>query len=223
MAGPPLTARLRAATRDAHERAETTPFVADLVAGRVPFRGYVALVVQNWAIYRALEGVAERWAADPVAGAFVIPELMRVPSIERDLAHLAPQWREVAERLVLPATTTYVARLETHAATRPEAYVAHHYVRYLGDLSGGQVVGRSVERAYGEDGERSSSFYRFDAIAKIKPFRDEYRRRLDDAPLTAAQRDGVVAEAVTAFELNVDVLRELGAAGRDTATGPLPG
>ena len=141
----PLSAALREATAVAHERAEGSAFVADLLGGRYPLAAYTALVVQNHAIYTALEAVSAAWPGDAVAGPFLLPELVRLPSLERDLGSLlGPTWRAEAQRLVQPATVAYVDRLHEVAGSWAGGFVAHHYVRYLGDLSGGQVVGRRV-------------------------------------------------------------------------------
>ena len=58
----------------------------------------------------------------------------------------------------------YTSRLRALASARdPAPLLAHAYVRYLGDLSGGQVIRRRVARAYGleDDGGAGVSFYEF--------------------------------------------------------------
>lgn len=206
----PLSVALREATAEAHERAEGSAFMSDLLGGVHPLGAYTALVVQNHAIYSALESLTPPWRGHDVAGAFVRDELLRLPSLERDLAVLlGGSWRASAAELVQPATMTYVARLRDVAGTWAAGFVAHHYVRYLGDLSGGQVVGRRVGDLFGAAGAAATSFYRFDAIAKVKPFRDDYRARLDAVPIDADERGRMFAEAVRAFRLNRAVFVEL--------------
>ena len=207
-----LSAELRSRTLSAHERAETAPFVRQLLGGALPLSAYTALVAQNHAIYSALETVAERWRGDRVGGAFVLDELTRVPHLEADLRQLlGDQWATRAQDLLVPATGRYVARLHDVAGAWPYAFVAHHYVRYLGDLSGGQIIRTNLARVYGADGRRSTGFYNFTEIDKIKPFRDRYRILLDQAPLPTEQQRLVVAEAVVAFELNHAVFVDLAA------------
>jgi len=206
----PLSVALREHTRTAHERAETAPYVQQLLAGALPLSGYTWLVAQNHAIYQALEAAGDRWRGDPIAGPFLLDELTRVPHLEADLEQLlGPDWPVQAAALRVPATERYIARLRQVADHRPGGFVAHHYVRYLGDLSGGQVIKATIERIYGETGRRATGFYTFAAIAKIKPFRDRYRELLDSVPLTGEQRQQVVAEAVLAFELNQAVFDDL--------------
>ncbi|MGC5615076.1 heme oxygenase (biliverdin-producing) [Georgenia sp. Z1491] len=222
----PLSEVLRDATRPQHEHAETRSFVSDLMGGRLGRAAYVDLARQHHAIYTALEGAGDRLVGggtggDPVAAAFVLPELRRVPSLEADLATLAgPTWRK--ELPVLAATETYVARLEgiADAAT----YLAHAYTRYLGDLSGGQAIARMLQRHYGMTAD-DLTFYTFTGIEKVKPFKDRYRALIDDAAFASEQRDRVVEEAKVAFDLNAAVFVALGErhvaaaeGGRETAS-----
>jgi heme oxygenase len=201
---------LREQTRVVHEQAENAPFMGRLMAGELPVSSYAALAVQNYAIYQALEAVGEQWRLDPLAGPFILDELLRLPQLEHDLAFLlGPDWRELAPAMRVPATDRYVAHIRTVCANWSAGFIAHHYVRYLGDLSGGQIIRRSLERNYGEIGSLAANFYVFDRIAKIKPFRDHYRDLLDDAAIGIAERERLVAEAILAFEFNRAVFVDL--------------
>jgi heme oxygenase len=223
--GMRLSVALRKQTQAAHDQAETAPYVRQLLSGALPLSAYTALVAQNHAIYTALEAATRRWRGHPVAGAFVLDELTRVPHLETDLAYLlGADWLAEATQLRVPATSRYVRRLNQLAATDPAAFVAHHYVRYLGDLSGGQIIRTSIRRVYGLDGHRATGFYLFDHIDKIKPFRERYRLLLDQAPLSKAEQRRVIDEAVIAFELNRAVFTDLARrhAPPDGASGSLP-
>ncbi len=73
----------------------------------------------------------------------------------------------------------------TAAAEWGGLYVAHHYTRYLGDLSGGQAIGRILDRDF-DLGGRGISFYSFESVPKPKPYKDAYRARLDALGTTPA-------------------------------------
>lgn len=66
---------------------------------------------------------------------------------------------------------TYIVRINTIAnSADPSALLAHSYVRYLGDLSGGQFIRRVVAKAYGLD-EASGlgvEFYEFKELGGAK-------------------------------------------------------
>ncbi|BCJ71267.1 hypothetical protein CS0771_08110 [Catellatospora sp. IY07-71] len=206
----PFSARLRAATWTDHSSAEQTTFLDDLTRGRLTVAAHAALTAQHYLIYEVLEEAAAHWSGDPVAGGFHTEALTRLPALAADLAFLlGPAWRD--SLTPTPATAEYAARLREIAFTWPAGYVAHHYNRYLGDLSGGQYVARALARAYGltlgGDGLR---FYAFDGVADLDGFKNAYRARLDAAPWDAAEQVRVIDEVKLAYRLNTDVLADLG-------------
>jgi heme oxygenase len=200
--------RLRNATRIQHEQAEESGFMSALIAGELPLAGYSALAGQLWPVYAALEEAAVDLRDHPVVGPFIADELFRLPALEADLAHLlGPDWRQAIPASA--AAADYAARIRKVAAEWPEGYVAHHYTRYLGDLSGGQILRRVLQRIYGLS-DAGLTFFVFDGIPKPKPFKDAYRDRLDRINLDAAGQNRVIAEAGLAFELNTAVFATLG-------------
>ena len=216
-----LSSLLRTSTAQAHEDAEHSPFVTRLLGGDGTVEDFAALTAQLYPVYAALEDALDRYATHPAVAAVHDPALTRAPRLAADLATLyGPDWaarRATGEIPTLPATAVYVDRLER--LDRPEALVAHHYVRYLGDLSGGQVVARLVARHYGVSAD-ALGFYRFEAIAKPKVYKDAYRARLDALPLDDHARAVVVAAAVEAFGLNRAVFADLETA-RGAAVTPV--
>ncbi len=217
-ADAPLSVLLREGTRAEHEAAEGSPFVEELLGGRLTVAAYTDLALQLHAVYAALEEVAEDVRRTPAGAGVVFDELHRVPALEADLAHLlGPGWRERATPL--PATAAYADRVRAVGADAG-AYVAHAYTRYLGDLSGGQVIGRMVQRHYGV-ADAGVGFYAFPAVPKPKPFKDLYRARVDALPLDDAGREAVVAEARLAFRHNRTLFAALGE--RHRAAEPLAG
>jgi heme oxygenase len=205
----PLSVALREGTRDEHETAERSGFVELLLAGGLDRAAYADLAAQQLVVYTALEAAGARLKDDGAHGGLVFDELTRVPAIEADLDHLyGPSWRTQVR--VLPATQAYVERLAQTADSLPR-YAAHAYTRYLGDLSGGQIIKRMLQRHYGFTAE-GIAFYDFPQIHKLKPFKDVYRERLDALVLDDDDRAAVVEEARLAFRLNADVFGELGAA-----------
>ena len=210
VADPPetdrLSARLRAETRADHDAAQGSGFLDRLAAGRLPRAAYADLAAQHWFIYETLEQAAQAMAGDPVAGGFVAPELTRLPALSGDLAFLVGAgWRD--RIAALPATEEYRERLGAVAFHRASAFVAHHYTRYLGDLSGGQYLGPAIAKAYGLDG-RGHRFFVFEGI-RPRAFRARYRELLDRISWPRAEEDAFVAEVSEAYRLNINVLAEL--------------
>jgi heme oxygenase len=206
----PLSALLREGTRADHAAAETERFIEQLMSGVLTRDAYADLAAQQLAVYEALEEASGAVRDDERGAGLVFDELARVPAIERDLAYLyGPSWRD--EIRILPATREYADRVREVGGNLPH-YAAHAYTRYLGDLSGGQIVKRMIERHYGlggADGENGLAFYTFPDIPKVKVFKDAYRDRLDDLALDADEVSATVAEAQLAFRLNRAVFSAL--------------
>ncbi|MFH8450104.1 heme oxygenase (biliverdin-producing) [Streptomyces fungicidicus] len=201
---------IRTASHEQHVEAETSTFMSDLLGGRLGVDAYARYTEQLWFVYEALESGAPGLTADPVAGPFVRPELFRLPSLERDLAHLrGPGWRSTLT--ALPATRAYAGRVAECARTWPSGYVAHHYTRYLGDLSGGQIIRGRAEKTWGfarkGDGVR---FYVFEDVPNPAAFKRDYRELLDAVPVDDLEKQRIVSECKRAFALNTDVFRALG-------------
>jgi heme oxygenase len=208
----PFSAALRERSSRAHSSSESAGFMSDLVEGQGTREDYVALVAQHWFIYDALERAASEMKDDPVARVFITDKLTRLPALEADLAYLVgPDWRERIEPL--PTTRRYVERIAEVGRTWPGGFVAHHYTRYLGDLSGGLFIGRLMARRFGFD-TNGIGFYLFDDIADPKAFKDVYREQLDAAPWDAAEQERVIDEVLLAYRFNTELFEDLAAAKR---------
>ncbi|MBH0776391.1 biliverdin-producing heme oxygenase [Nocardia bovistercoris] len=207
----PFSTRIRSATEQQHAEAENSSFITDMLGGGLGIASYRRYTTQLWFIYRALESRWDALANDPVAAPFIRPELARTAALERDLAHLlGPRWR--ADIAALPATAAYAARIEECARDWPAGYIAHHYTRYLGDLSGGQVIRGAAEKLWDlprrGDGVR---FYVFEDIANPAAFKREYRALLDELTVDELELRRVLDEGRRAFALNTAVFAELAA------------
>ncbi|MEU7179742.1 biliverdin-producing heme oxygenase [Streptomyces celluloflavus] len=206
----PFSTVIRTASHQQHTEAENSSFMSDLLGGRLGVPAYRRYTEQLWFVYRALEGASAALAQDPVAGPFIRPELARTAELERDLTHLGgSSWRNGLEPLA--ATAAYADRITTCARDWPAGYVAHHYTRYLGDLSGGQIIRGTAEKTWGfarkGDGVR---FYVFEGIGNPSAFKREYRELLDALPVDDLEKQRVVDECKRAFALNSAVFQELG-------------
>lgn len=198
-----VAARVREASRPAHQAAETRGFVTRLMGGELSLDAYIGYLAQFAWIYEALEG-RTRLATDP---AIFDPALDRFAAIESDLRALGvTDWR--TEYPMLPATAAYVARLEAvRDASVP--YLAHHYTRYLGDLSGGQAIAALVARHYGATPEQLS-FYNFSDLGSPVRYKESYREQMNTFGLDEAGIDELIAEVAISFELNSALFDELG-------------
>ncbi|MEQ4718505.1 biliverdin-producing heme oxygenase [Nonomuraea sp. B19D2] len=203
----PFSETLRNATWADHESAESESYLSELMGGRLSECEYGEMVAQHYFAYTALDGVSRQLAGHPVAGRFVFPELYRERALERDLATIyGPGWQD----RIAPskATRTLVARIH-QVADWPGGYIAHHYTRYLGDLSGGQFIRMELQKIYGYAKGGGVDFYIFDELGSLPRFKNEYRARLDELELDERERQRVIGEVRLAYQLNTEVLTEL--------------
>ncbi|MEV6526220.1 biliverdin-producing heme oxygenase [Longispora sp. NPDC051575] len=203
-----FSADLRAATWSEHQNAESTAYLDALMRGQLTLGQYGDMVAQHYFAYVVLEEAARAMRTDPVGAPFAVPELDRVPALEADLNYLyGATW---AERITPNAATVrYCARLREVCFDWPGGFVAHHYTRYLGDLSGGQFIRKSVARIYGLT-DHGVAFYDFPELGDLQAFKARYREALDSAPWSAEEQGRIVAETLVAYQLNTEVLADLG-------------
>ncbi|KPF49626.1 hypothetical protein IP87_15435 [beta proteobacterium AAP121] len=213
-----LPERLREATRELHTATERSGAMAALLAGRLPRAGYCALLRNLHALYAALETALVAHAAEPALLTLGADALQRAPALAEDLATLhGPGWAEALP--LAPALQAYVVRLQAlqamSAVEAAPSLVAHAYVRYLGDLHGGQVLQRLVARLYAlpaGDSAPGTRFYDFGDTPQVLLRRQQIRRALGSLPFDTAQQDATVAEALWAFTQHRCLFEELAAA-----------
>lgn len=203
-----FSAAMKKITWDDHEKAEYTDFMQGILGGTLERQAYTDMVAQHYFPYVVLEELAEDLKTDPVAGPFVFDSLKRVPALEADLEYLiGPDWRDKIEPN--EGTKEYVARLR-EMKDWPGGWVAHAYTRYLGDLSGGQVIKAAVERTHQLKDGQGVQFYVFPQIPDYKAFKLAYRDLLDNADWDKEERRRIIDEAIYAYQVNTRVLAELG-------------
>jgi heme oxygenase len=198
---------LRDATLDVHRQAEDEPFIADLMAGRLGRADFARLTGQLRPIYAALEPAVTAMRGRGRLTGLLDPRLDRLGAIDHDLRALANGDAAQLTR-PLPATTAYADRLRDVAGSEPRL-LAHHYVRYLGDLSGGQIIATLMRRHYGIADE-ALTFYAFDGLPSKGGFKTTYRRHLDEVLADPAFYGEMLDEARLAYEANRRVFAQLG-------------
>lgn len=210
-----LLEALRERTRDLHTRAERSGIVADILHGRATCEGYARLLRGLLPVYQTLEGHLARHGATSRIGPVVRPELCRADAIAADLRHFAESDVGVEQSR---ATDRYVNAITAASEGDGSRLIAHAYARYLGDLSGGQILSRLLSRSL-DLPVAALSFYAFPAISDIAAFKTDYRSAIDRAGDESADFDAVVEEGALAFELNIDLSNAVQADAARTLRG----
>ena len=205
-----LAARLRDATRALHTRAERAGVMPALLRGELDAVRYARLMRSLHAIYVALEAALDRHAAHPLIAPLALSTLRRADAIADDLDALRRAGTVDPTRALPRAARGYVERLGEVAAERPERLVAHAYVRYLGDLSGGQMLASIVARTY-PPGAAGTRFYDFGPPERVRGHAQALRAALDALDVDADVAQAIVDEAGDAFARHVRLFEEIAA------------
>jgi len=194
---------LRARTRRLHTEAERSGILNDLLRGTAPRSGFVLLLRNLAPVYQALEEGLARHAGSALLGPLVACDLARAPAIAADLTALAGNdWAETVP--LLAEGDAYAGRIEAAAAGDGARLIAHAYTRYLGDLSGGQILRRLLGDSLGL-GPDALRFYDFSALADADAVKRDYRALLDAAGRQAIDRGALIEEGAIAFAHNIDL------------------
>lgn len=171
-----------------------------------------------------MEAALDAHSSHPSLAPSYNPSLLRrTEALSSDIAHFLScsstspaEWQRhplyTGTFLPLPAPLAeYTSRLTAISqSSDPTSLLAHSYVRYLGDLSGGQFIKRMLAKAYGVD-DTAMTFYEFRklgssetaGIGDMKKLKEWFKDAMDDGiGEDVHQKRIVVDEAQEAFRLN---------------------
>lgn len=203
-----LATQLREGTSKSHSMAENVSFVKSFLGGVIDKESYRKLVSNLYFVYSAMEEEMEKNKDNPLIKPIYFTELNRRKSLELDLEHYyGTSWKSLIR--VSEATKAYVDRIRFISSEKPELLVAHAYTRYLGDLSGGQILKKIAQRAMNLSDGKGLAFYEFDEVQDEQEFKQNYKKALDSLALDSSLADSIVAEANVSFTMNMKMFQEL--------------
>ena len=198
---------LKAGTKESHSAAENTKFVASFLRGVVDYEEYRKLLTNFYYVYDTMEQRI-RETEDPMVQAIKSEDLERKEAIERDLEYYyGPEWKD--KQTPSEACTTYCHRINEVAEKDPYLLIAHHYTRYIGDLSGGKILKEITARVLNPPEGKGLDFYEFPSIPDAKLFKQNYRACLDNLGTDSSQENALITEANYAFRLNMYMFDEI--------------
>jgi len=206
--GNNLAVKLRSGTQKAHTDAENVGFMKCFVKGIVDKECLGKFLGNLYFVYGELEAAIAKHQQHPVIKVMYFPQLNRLPSLEKDmLFYYGDLWSSYLKPSL--ATQKYVARLQQLSSHQPALLLGHAYTRYMGDLSGGQMLQKIAQSALQLSGYEGTEFYNFEQIPDKQVFKNQYRQALDLVPVDETTADQIVAEANYAFYLNMEIVKEL--------------
>jgi len=218
---------LKLRTKDVHNEAHQVNFVKLFTRGKVGRDHYKQLLVRLYKVYLTMERCFDAACKEDNAVARVLRQiwfpkvLNRAASLGSDLEFFyGPSWQTVVAETHSKAADKYCARLEQVAQSDPALLTAHAYTRYMGDLSGGQILQRVAIKAMNLSASEGTQYYEFDEIDSPKLFKKAYRARLESLPFPEEVREQIATEAIYSFRLSLELFSELDVIMGETVATP---
>ena len=203
-----LAIKLRSGTQESHAMAENLGFMKCFAKGVVDRSCFAKFLSNLYFVYSELEAAIENNKNHPCVSVLYFPELNRKANLEKDLEfYYGSDWK----KQIAPSTAAqnYISRIREVREKEPELLLAHAYTRYMGDLSGGQMLQKVAQSTLKLEGYQGTSFYDFEQIPDKTEFKNKYRQALDMLPVDDKTADKIVAEANDSFRFNMHMAKEL--------------
>jgi heme oxygenase len=152
---------LKDLTWEHHKNAERQEFAKILISGKIHPNFYATYLWNQHKKYDLLEAIAA-----PMGLFSTLGDIRRKQKCEADFIEL---WKTPEQPPVLPSTQEYISHMRDIMTDR-EALIAHMYVLYMGDLSGGQMIKKKIPG--------SGTMYDFDQDVKV--VKDNIREMCND-------------------------------------------
>ena len=128
---------LRELTKQNHSNAERSWFAGRMFSGEITNPEYAIYLKQQYESYKALENRFENISLDSKVK-FPDERIKRSENIYQDLIEMDPNGDSLP---ILNSTASYCSYIQE---CPEDLLYAHVYVRYLGDLKGGQMIAKRV-------------------------------------------------------------------------------
>jgi heme oxygenase len=200
----PRVRRLHGRIGAAHHQAEGMAFSRSLLAGQANPRQLAALIRALAPAYDLIESQGPLLAGALGAAGFPWADLARSQALGQDITGLAV----VPATPVSAAAGIWVEHLQRLALQASHRFMAHVYVRYGGDLSGGQQLAEQAKAILVGQGLPPLQFWEFQR--PIPELKQELHDAIEKMELSEDEEQELLEESVVAFHDTQRLLAELG-------------
>ncbi|KAG8733253.1 hypothetical protein FRC11_007593 [Ceratobasidium sp. 423] len=239
-----ISTLLRTSTKRAHDNVHHSELAGKLIRGELPKDEYIYFMMILWRVYNAIEEGLETHSTNPVLAPTYRPALLsRAGRLSADIAYLLDTTEDAWQSTPLYRSLVsappkglrdYIAHLEQLTVSKDSMdhsrLLAHAYVRYLGDLSGGQSIRNRMAKVYDLPGTGAgASFYDFGPLqgnaagekranqGDLLKIKEWYREGMNEAVGdNKALKEALVQEANLAFDFNRRIFDDIATATKDT-------
>lgn len=188
-----LTTKLKNATQHLHKEAHTAAsWIIDGNFDRIEYRSYL---IELCHIYTCLEKRLHQRSFHPVIKNITHSALFRKDNLNSDIEQCQRTHFYKCKRDLI-TTSNFCKNIEECSIP---GLVAHAWVRYFGDLSGGQSIAKIVRKK-----GLPTLFYKF-SIDNLAEFKEDYCNAMNAIPLQ--YHDEIVEGALVAFRYNIELLK----------------
>lgn len=205
----PFAEQLKQATKQAHTLTENLSFIQSYLRGMIDRKSYLQLIKRLHAVYLEMEHQFTFHQEHPLVREIYRPEIFRASSLEQDI-HFFQEPSFIRNfSFTSKATHAYTKRIKEVASDAPHLLIAHAYVRYLGDLSGGRILKRITQRSLKLDTSGGLAFYEFPQVENLDLYKRDFKTMLNSLTLSPLQQYEILDEAVYVFTLNQQLFKEI--------------
>jgi heme oxygenase len=195
-----FTDRLRSSTQAIHEIVENSNFMKDLLSGSLQKSRYVLYLIALWPIYNSLESELSFRKSNLITS-FYDKRLNRKDRVYDNIALLKSD--EKINDELLKEVNFYAYQIQKSSDIQ---LIANQYIRYMGDMAGGQAIKSIMKRSY-NFADEELSFYDFDIEEGIKKYRDSYKDKINRLIATEEDQNEFVSSVLDAYESMYKILK----------------
>lgn len=199
--------QIKASSDAAHAEAENAPFISSLMDGSLGQQSYRDYLAALLPIYQNMEALLQQRTGSELLGYFDHRALDRADLLAHDISVLSARLDSNLVGTSLASVRKYLERLTPDISDA--RLLAHHYIRYLGDLSGGQAIARLISRHY-SIADDALTFYNFKNIGDAVFYKKRYRDLLNLVPFTADEKSEFLDEVSYLYRFSTEIFIELG-------------
>lgn len=192
-----------------HKIAERSGFNKVLFEGKATREMYGKYLLHKYHIYDAIESMMDEHTKNDLFSKFLFPELKRKQMLADDLNQFIGKGWEKEDQL--STVSSYVYRIHKIAAENPGLLIAHAYVQYFADLSGGFIIKKILKQQYNY-AENELNAYAFNQIENVDEFKKNYLDLMNDLVEELQLEDEFIEETKLAYIFTISALLELVAA-----------
>ena len=201
-----FSSQLKAAGKEDHDQVEGAPIIKAIFDGSISDEEYMDYLACLFEVYDQLEIELALLESNPLTAPLNIPAIFRAESIKADLKAFGNEQRKPNQK-----AEEYRAHLTSLGQYQPHRLIAHAYLRYLGDLFGGMMIGRRLKDKF----EGKLNFYDFNALCDLyqlktpTSFASAFRKILDNLPLSPGQQKDILDEVQAGYKMHGEMFKQL--------------